>query len=75
MTVKFLILEQKNMNLKIKLGNVHDTIKYLLIPELLTLYNKKKWISVTKKQQYISIGKPCDDASYLHSLGSKFLCI
>ena len=30
------------MNLNIKVGNVHDTIKYLLIPELLTFYYQEK---------------------------------
>ena len=30
------------MNFIIKKGNVHDTIEYLLIPELLTLYYQEK---------------------------------
>ena len=30
------------MNFKIKVGNVHDTIEYLLIPDLLTVYYQEK---------------------------------
>ena len=42
------------MNLKIKVGNVHDTIEYLLIPELVTLYYQEKMdISYKEATRYL----------------------
>lgn len=42
------------INFKIKVGNVHDTIEYLLIPELLTLYYQEKMdISYKKATRYL----------------------
>ena len=42
------------MNFRIKVGNVHDTIEYLLIPELLTLYYQEKMdISYKEATRYL----------------------